>query len=188
MFKDAGEYSAEELLRMCQDFFGGVYWAWYETSLKAVGEAGTHKILEQLADTFSELELTAMKALWGREFANLHEITRALDVVHRVVAYEGPTRGSTPEWKMDGLDKAHESISHCPIHATTPEQFKGKGPTALCNIYCHNIGQQFYGKLGYTIVQDSWLAKGQSHCGYQIGRSLLVGASTGLIPQGESIA
>jgi hypothetical protein len=121
-----------------------------------------------LADNFSDLEVNAMKALWGGEFGNLQELTRALDVVHRVVAYEGPTRGSTPEWEMDGVNRAHESISHCPIHAATPEQFKDKGPTALCNVYCHSIGQKFYGKMGYTIVQDSWLAKGQSHCGYQI--------------------
>jgi len=171
MFKDAADYSTEELLRMCQDFFGGVYWAWYESSLKTVGEAKTNEILEQLAESFSELEVNAMKELWGGEFKSLQELTRPLDVVHRVVAYEGKTRGSTPEWKMDGADKAHESIFHCPIHAATPQQFKDKKPTALCTEYCHKIGQKFYGKMGYTIAQDSWLAKGQSHCGYQISRS-----------------
>ena len=178
MFKDAADYTTEELLRMCQDFFGGVYWAWYESALKAVGETATNKILEQLADNFSELEVAAMKALWGGEFKNLQELTRPLDVVHRVVAYEGSTRGSTPEWKMDGVDRGHESISHCPIHAATPEHFKGKGPTALCTVYCNNIGQKFYDKLGYTIVQDSWLAKGQSHCGYRIERRVKGEASS----------
>lgn len=170
MFKDAKDYSQEELLRMCQDFFGGAYWAWYEASLKTVGEVATHKILEQLADSFSDLEVTAMKALWGGEFKNLQEMTRALDVVHRVVAYEGKERGSTPEWKLDGVDKGYEIINHCPIYATTPEPFKNQGPTALCTIYCHNIGQKFYAKMGCTIVQDTWLSKGQTHCGYHIER------------------
>ena len=170
MFKDASAYSDEELLRMCQDFFGGVYWAWYEASLATVGEPATLKILEALSERFAGLEVTAMKALWGGDFANLHDLSRALDVIHRVVAYEGEVRGSTPQWNMSGADSGHEAIHHCPIHATTPEHLKGKGPTPLCTVYCQNIGQKFYGMLGYSIRQDKWLAKGHSHCGYQIDR------------------
>lgn len=170
MFKDAMEYSQEELLTMCQGFFGGAYWAWYEASLKVVGEATTHKIMEQLADRFADMEVEAMKALWGGEFNSLKDMSRALDVIHRVVAYEGKKKGSTPEWKMEGLDKGYETIDHCPIHASTPESFKDKGATALCTIYCNNIGQKFYAKMGCTIIQDSWLTKGHTHCGFHIER------------------
>jgi len=173
MFKDAKNYSQDELLRMCQDFFGGLYWAWYEASVKTVGETEAHRILEQLADSFSDMEVTALEALWGGKFKNLHELTRALDVVHRVVAYEGEQPGSTPEWKMEDENNGHETINHCPIHATTPEHFKASEPTALCTIYCHNIGRKFYDKMGYTVRQDSWLSKGQTGCGFNIGRKVV---------------
>ncbi len=171
MFKDATTYSDEELLRMCQDFFGSVYWAWYEASLDTVGESATLDILKKLSERFAALEVTAMKALWGREFENLQQVTRALDVVHRAVAYEGPGRGSTPTWEMSGDDSAREKIHHCPIYATTPDRFKDKGTTPLCDVYCHNIGKKFYETLGFRIKQDQWLAKGHAHCGYQIGRA-----------------
>ena len=69
MFKDAAEYTTEEMLRMCQDFFGGVYWAWYESSLKTVGEAATNRILEQLADNFSDLEVPASSKRPGSNLA-----------------------------------------------------------------------------------------------------------------------
>ena len=170
MFRDAGEYANEELLGMCQGFFGGLYWAWYEACLRAVGEEATNRILLELAERFADLEVVAAKQLWGGEPASLRDLTRVMDVVHRVVAYEGPTRGSTPLWQMEGAERAHEKIGHCPIHAATPEAWQRKGPSPLCSVYCHSIGQKFYAKMGYRIEQDSWLARGEPHCGYRIER------------------
>lgn len=172
------QYTNEELLRACQDFFGGVYWAWYSASLKVVGEEKTHEVLMQIAGNFSEMEASFMKMLWGGEFNNLQELSKALDVVHRMVAYEGWKRGSVPEWKWTNENKGYEQIGHCPIYAATPEEFKDKGPTALCTIYCHTIGKKFYGKMGCTIEQDRWLSKGETHCGFHIERLVNISAES----------
>ena len=170
MFKDAKEYTTEELLRACQDFFGAVYWAWYEVAVKVVGSEKADALLIALSDKFSALEAETMRQLWGRPFQNLREITQPLDVIHRMVAYEGPTRGSTPVWAMENDNKGYEKIYHCPIYATTPDEVKEKGPSALCTVYCHTIGQKFYGRMGCTIEQDSWLSKGEAYCGFKIER------------------
>ena len=170
MFKDAKDYTTEELLRACQDFFGAVYWAWYEVAVRVVGEEKANALLIELAEKFSALEAETMRQMWGKPFQSLVEITKPLDVIHRMVAYEGPTRGSTPVWAMENENKGYEKIYHCPIFATTPPEVKDKGPTALCTVYCHTIGQKFYGRMGCSIEQDSWLSKGQSCCGFRIER------------------
>ncbi len=170
MFRDAKEYSNEELLRACQDFFGALYWAWYETAVKTVGEEKARQMLIELSEKFAELEAQTMHQLWGAPFQNLHQITRTLDVIHRMVAYEGFERGSTPGWTMENENKGYEQVGHCPIFATTPPEMKDKGATALCTVYCHSIGQRFYTRMGCTIEQDRWLSKGDSYCGFKIER------------------
>ncbi len=170
MFKPAQDYTNEELLRSCQDFFGAVYWAWYEVAVKVVGEEQANAMLIALSDKFAALETQTMLQLWGKPFQNLREITKPLDVIHRMVAYEGPTRGSTPQWTMENDNQGYEQLYHCPIYATTPPEIKEKGPTALCTVYCHSIGQKFYGLMGCSIEQDSWLSKGQPYCGFKIER------------------
>ena len=168
MFKDAMQYSDEELLRSCQAFFGGLYWAWYSAAVQAVGEEKTAEIMKVMCGRFAELEEVYMKQLWGGEFRSLQDLAKPLDVVHRMLTYEGRTRGSVPDWTWSDENKGYERIGYCPIHAATPEEFKDKGPTPLCTVYCHSIGQQFYGRMGCSIRQDSWLSKGGTHCGYHI--------------------
>ena len=168
MFKDAMQYTDEELLRACQEFFGGLYWAWYGAAVETVGAERTDEIMKLMCARFAELEEAYMKMLWGRDIGSLQELSKPMDVVHRMLAYEGPTRGSVPEWTWRGPDQGYERIGHCPIHAATPAEQKGKGPTALCTVYCHSIGQKFYGRMGFAIRQDSWLSKGDTHCGYHI--------------------
>ena len=170
MFKDAKEYTNEELLRSCQDFFGAVYWAWYEVAVRVVGEENANELLRALSDKFAALEAQTMLQLWGRPFENLREITKPLDVIHRMVAYEGPVRGSTPVWTFENDNKGYEQIYHCPIYATTPPEARERGPSALCTVYCHTIGIDFYGRLGCSIEQDHWLSKGEAYCGFKIER------------------
>lgn len=170
MFKKAGEYSCEELLRSCQDYFGAAYWAWYQAALKVVGEEKTKEMLEALAEAFARPEVEHLRILWGREFDNLQQISQCMDVIHRIVAYEGFSRGEPPQWDWTDEHTGYEQIGHCPIHATTPEEFRDKGPTLLCTVYCHNIGQTVYAQLGATISQDQFLTKGDKFCGFHITR------------------
>lgn len=163
MFKHADEYTCEELLRSCQEFFGALYWAWYQAVVKVVGEERANEILLALAEEFAESEVAYLKSLWGRDFSTLREIADCLDVVHRMVGYDYA-------WTMDDDFKGYERITRCPIHSTTPEAFMGKGPTALCKVYCKNIGQKVYAKLDATIEQETYLSAGDADCGFRIER------------------
>ncbi len=170
MFRHAHEYTHEEMLCSCQDFFGTVYWAWYEVAVERCGEEKANAMLIELSKKFAAMEAQAMQDMWGKPFENLRQIADTLDIIHRAAAYEGSTRGSAPEWTMENDNAGYERIYHCPIHATTPAHLKDKGPTALCTVYCNDVGPRFYGHIGCTIEQDSWLTKGEPYCGFKIAR------------------
>lgn len=163
MFKGAGEYTPEELLQSCQEFFGGLYWAWYRAALKVVGAEKAEQILMELAELFAESEVAYLKMLWGKEMKTLADISRPLDVVHRIVGYDY-------NWTWENENKAYEGIQRCPIYTATPEAFKGKGPSPLCTVYCKKIGEKAYARLGSTIEVDSRLSEGATCCGFRIER------------------
>ncbi len=168
MFKEAMEYTPEELLRLAQDFFGGVYWAWFQAARKVVGVEQTNEILIELATQFAPQEIAYIKSLWGRDFEDMTGVTKTMDVIHRVLAYEGHKRGSVPTWNMESNLSGYEEIGHCPIHSTTPPEFQGKGPTELCTVYCHSIGNKVYALLNASIEQKACMPAGDSHCGFQV--------------------
>ncbi len=163
MFKPAEDYTCEELLRSCQEFFGGLYWAWYRAAVKVVGEEKAEEILVELSEVFAESEVEYLQSLWGKEFKTLADITPPLDVVHRMVGYDYA-------WTMENNFKGYERITRCPIHSATPAEFKGKGPGLLCTVYCKNIGEKAYARLDSTIEVDTRLSAGDACCGFKIER------------------
>lgn len=170
MFKEAEKYTCEEMLRAAQEFFGAQYWAWFQSARNVVGEEKTREILVEMANSFTDPEVQYIQSLWGKEFANLQEIAKCMDVIHRMLAYEGFQPGSPPHWTWENENKGHEQIGHCPIYSATPPEFKRNEPTDLCTVYCRNIGEKVYARLDATIRQDTFLSKGESCCGFHIER------------------
>jgi hypothetical protein len=157
-FKNAGDYSCEELLDSCQGFFGGQFWLWYQSVEQVVGKEKAEEVLINLARNFGELEVAYVKSLWGKDFTNLEELTRCFDVVHRMVGYDC-------SWTMENEYSGYETISKCPVFSTTPDDYKGKG---ICKIYCNRIGEEAYSRLNCKISRDKYLPDGDPYCGCKI--------------------
>jgi len=158
MFKDAKDYSFEELLKGCQGFCGGTFWAWYQAVVKVVGEEKAKEVLLKLAEVFAAGEVEYVKGLWGKDFKNLEELTHCFDVVHRMMGYDC-------SWTMENKFKGYEKISHCPVYRTTPDGLKGRG---ICKIYCNRIGEEAYSRLNSRITRDKYLPDGDPYCGCAI--------------------
>jgi len=157
MFKSVEKYRCEELLSGSQGFVGSMWWLWYEAALDVVGKEQAEKIAVRCGELMGPRQIEGMKAILGKEFENVEEMSKVADVVHAMMGYVAP-------WILETKFKGYEKVTNCTIYNNTPEKFEGGN---VLKKWCITAGEAVYPKLHPSkpkLTRSGFMCEGDPHC------------------------